>query len=153
MFKKSRLMLYFAVAMALVLSLGLLGSAGVAKADSGDEEQAGPGRRIVAAALMRDLIRVTVDQTSLTRRDILKGFRDDQTLKEQIEKVGGNVNAIKETVKADAIKRIDEAVAAKKITKEQGDLAKSKLDEALDKLLTTVPKLRNLRRPGPRFSN
>lgn len=135
---KSRMMAMVALALTLVLGLGVLGSASVAKADDGEQAKVGKGRLVMHLA--RDLMDATLKGTKLTRADIVKGYRDGLTLKQQIEKAGGNAAAIQAAAKSLATAQIDEAVSNGKVTKDQADKLRAKIDPALDKLLNTLPK-------------
>jgi len=141
MFKntKSRLMAIIATALAVIVAFGVLGNASVAKAQGNTDDTTGKRPRL-ALHLAKDLLDATTKGTNLTKKDIAKGYKDGLTLRQQIQKAGGNVAAIKAAAADSAKAQIDEALSKGKINKDQAEKLRGKIDGGLDKLLDFIPK-------------
>ena len=133
------------VGLASVIAVSVLGTAGVAMAQSGPSSdtpgatgQAMPGAgKHDGKGILRGLMQDIVVKSGLTKDVFKDGFKNGKSINDIL---GGNAASVKATVKTDAEAKIAEALSKGTITREQADKLKDKLPAVLDNMFSRIPK-------------
>lgn len=111
---------------------------GVTAAVNGEAGPRWVGRGVLRLAGARELVRAVADATGLPARDVVRQWRDGQSLNAIATANGASPEAIMQTVTADVTERVNQAVANERMTQTEADLILQSLAERISEAMDRV---------------